>query len=54
MDSSANHHSQAEHDPDETIERWLRKSPESKLELIDGRLIAGNSLSGSRYCSGIS
>ena len=27
----------------------LGESAESKLELIDGRLIAGNSLAGSRY-----
>ena len=34
--------------PDDRIERMWRESPESKLELIDGRLIVGNSLAGSR------
>jgi hypothetical protein len=31
------------------MDRFVAESPESKLELIDGRLIAGNGLTGSRY-----
>lgn len=34
---------------DDAFERHWQESPESKLELIDGRLIVGNSLRGSRY-----
>src|SRR5919199_2502830 len=37
------------HEPDDWFERFLRESPEPKLELIDGRLVVGNSLVGSRY-----
>ncbi len=33
----------------EIFDRFLAEGPESKLELIDGQLIAGNSLAGSRY-----
>jgi hypothetical protein len=34
--------------PPITVERWHRNLPEPKLELIDGKLIVGNSLAGSR------
>lgn len=34
---------------DDLLERRWQENPESKLELIDGRLIVGNSLAGSRY-----
>jgi hypothetical protein len=32
----------------ELFDNWVNNKPESKLELIDGRLIVGNSLTGSR------
>ena len=32
----------------ELFDNWINNKPESKLELIDGRLIVGNSLTGSR------
>ena len=32
----------------ELFDTWINNKPESKLELIDGRLIVGNSLTGSR------
>ncbi len=35
--------------PTDWVEQFERETPESKLELIDGRLIIGNSLAGSRY-----
>lgn len=34
---------------DDWFERYERDTPEHKLELIDGRLVIGNSLAGSRY-----
>jgi hypothetical protein len=34
--------------PPTTADYWLRTLPEPKLELIDGRLVVGNSLAGSR------
>ena len=33
----------------DAIDRYLDEAPEPKLELIDGQLIIGNSLAGSRY-----
>jgi hypothetical protein len=35
---------------DDRFEQHIRETPEAKLELIEGRLIVGNSLAGSRYC----
>jgi len=32
----------------ELFDNWINNKPEGKLELIDGRLIVGNSLTGSR------
>jgi len=32
----------------EVFDTWINNKPESKLELIDGQLVVGNSLIGSR------
>ena len=34
---------------DDRFDRYWRGHPESKIELIDGHLVIGNSMSGSRY-----
>ncbi len=37
------------HSEPDPIDRYLDRAPEPKLELIDGRLVVGNSLAGSRF-----
>jgi hypothetical protein len=42
-------HAMADRDWKDEIDRYIARMPEPKLELIDGRLIVGNGLVGSRH-----
>src|SRR5215212_7586361 len=48
MATNASNHKQVTPERSRALHIW-EQLPESKLELLDGRLIVGNSLDGSRY-----